>query len=127
MVGGRCVTGVVVAVVAALLWIPASLGATPRQIGKDLADGRLDQTYSAADLHAYVQNAAVQGYPNEAQTPPNSATAGAESNNGQLGAQASQGVLPFTGVELGIFAAIGGALLASGLLLRSTARQKSRT
>jgi hypothetical protein len=34
------------------------------------------------------------------------------------------GALPFTGAELLIFALVGAGLIASGLLLRSTARQK---
>jgi hypothetical protein len=36
------------------------------------------------------------------------------------------GSLPFTGAELGLFALVGGILIASGLALRFTARQRSR-
>jgi hypothetical protein len=35
-----------------------------------------------------------------------------------LGSQAAKGALPFTGVALGIYAAIGGGLLLTGLALR---------
>jgi hypothetical protein len=36
----------------------------------------------------------------------------------------SSGALPFTGVELGVFAAVGIALVAGGLLLRTTTRRR---
>ena len=49
---------------AALVAAPASLGATPQQIYKDYADnGRLDHTYTRADLQRALRDAALQGYP----------------------------------------------------------------
>jgi hypothetical protein len=37
------------------------------------------------------------------------------------------GALPFTGAQLGLFAIVGLALLAMGLLLRSTGRQRTQS
>lgn len=56
----------VIAVFAAALVIaPGALAATPEDIYKDLADnGRLDGTYTQAELQAFLQNASVQGYGN---------------------------------------------------------------
>ncbi len=138
---GRFVTGAIAVVAATLLWAPAGLGATAQQISRDLADnGKLDQRYSAADLQRYLQNASAQQYDTPI-TPPGApggntggnnnvaGTQGSATNSGSapLAATAARGRLPFTGLELGIFALVGGVLFASGLLLRSTARQKSRS
>jgi hypothetical protein len=38
----------------------------------------------------------------------------------------TRGTLPFTGAELGLFAVVGIALIACGLLLRTTARRRSQ-
>lgn len=56
----------VIAVFAAVLVMaPGALAATPEDIYKDLADnGRLDGTYTQAELQAFLQNASVQGYGN---------------------------------------------------------------
>ncbi len=43
-------------------------------------------------------------------------------NGSPLGATHTQGTLPFTGAQLGVFAAVGLALLAGGLLLRRAGR-----
>jgi hypothetical protein len=44
-----------------------------------------------------------------------------------LTATRTRGTLPFTGAELALFALVGIALIASGLLLRTTARHKSQS
>ena len=44
-----------------------------------------------------------------------------------LAAQHTAGALPFTGAQLTVFLVIGLALISSGLLLRRTAREKSRS
>jgi hypothetical protein len=53
---------------------------------------------------------------------PASSTAGAP-----LAATNTSGTLPFTGAQLGIFAIVGLALLAGGLLLRSTGRSRTHS
>lgn len=58
-------TGILTVASVVMLWAPGALAATPEEIYKDLADnGRLDGTYTQAELQAYVQSASVQGYGN---------------------------------------------------------------
>lgn len=65
---GRIMTIFAVATMATALWAPGAL-ADPGTIAADLADGRLDGTYSQAELEAYLSDAMVQGYGNPV-TPP---------------------------------------------------------
>ena len=178
-------TGILAILSVAVLWAPAALAATPEEIYKDLADnGRLDGTYTQAEMDAFLQSAAVQGYGNptvvvvpptvtppaptavatppgtsavvtppvvtpavETPAAPSSGVAGAsktiEAKRTAAKAQpvarvagvatpaqepltrtASAETLPFTGIELGLFALVGSALLLGGFLLRASARQR---
>ena len=65
---GRIMTSFAAATMATALWAPGAL-ADSGTIAADLADGRLDGTYSQAELEAYLQDAMVQGYGNPV-TPP---------------------------------------------------------
>ena len=65
---GRIMTGTL-AVVAAVLFVAPGLAATPGEIAQDLQDGRLDGSYSQADLQAYLESAMAQGYGNPVATP----------------------------------------------------------
>jgi hypothetical protein len=57
--------GTFVVLVTALMLAPGALAASPDEIYADLADnGRLDGTYTQAELQAYLQSAQVQGYGN---------------------------------------------------------------
>jgi hypothetical protein len=60
---GRIHLGVVSAG-AAFFISPSALAATPAEICRDLADGKLDGTYSASDFDNFLKNAAAQGYCN---------------------------------------------------------------
>lgn len=130
-------TGIVVAIAAALLGASGALAASPKDIYRDLADnGRLDKTYTKREMAAYLQSAAVQGYGNPVVVA--SGVAGVSTTKtrpkpkptaGVAGVQtppvaqtASAGTLPFTGSELGIFALVGAALLAGGVVLRASSR-----
>ena len=214
---GRIATGAIAVIAAALFVVPTAFAdATPQDIYKDLADnGRLDGTYSQAELERFLRDASVQGYgspivvtlppivtstppttqstptptpapevckevaagtPGATQAPngkwytgpnahlcgpaavtvpgpettpvsevageqvivlnPVTGVAGAtktkpgvagERHSKPLGATVRSGSLPFTGAELTLFAIVGTLLIASGLLLRTTARQKSRS
>ena len=68
-------TFMVAAVTAALFTIvaaPGALAASPQDICKDLQDGKVDGTYTAAEWTAFFQDSTVQGYcsPVVTQTPP---------------------------------------------------------
>jgi len=50
------------ALLAIAVLAPAALSASPGEIYADLADGKLDGSYTQAELKAYARDAAVQGY-----------------------------------------------------------------
>lgn len=103
---------------------PGAMGASPGDIYADLADGRLDGSYTRAELEAYARDAVVQGYGNPAvPNLPGKNGAGEGQNSAGI---ASAGTLPFTGAELGIITFVAAALLLGGLLLRSSARTGGR-
>jgi hypothetical protein len=117
----------------ALLACSVASAASPRQIYADFADnGRLDATYSQADLQAALQNSTLGGY-EEAGTVGRMKTeikrkvsagapAGAQDSLRETG---SAGALPFTGFDLALI--VGGALflLAIGGGLRRVARTRT--
>jgi hypothetical protein len=98
--------------------VSAALAATPQQIYRDYADnGRLNHTYSQADLARAQRDLALQGYPH----------VGVQGAVAQaLGAQAvkTNGGLPFTGLDLALLAAGGGLLLVAGTGLRKLGKAK---
>jgi hypothetical protein len=139
MLRGRLLGGLAALGGAAILAAPAG-AATPGQIYRDIAaDGALTGHYSKADLQSALKSASVQGYGNPLVVVTLKPVIAAKPTEGLLGAQQtktgrplaaaarSQGTLPFTGAQLTVFAVIGALLLASGLLLRRTARDRSKT
>lgn len=112
----RCATWGVTACATLALGVGVASAATPQQIYRDYADnGRLDHTYTKADLQRALRDAAQQGYPN----------VGVQGAVQQaLGAKAvkTSGGLPFTGLDLGLLAAGGGLLLLTGAGLRKLSR-----
>jgi hypothetical protein len=174
----RVLKGAFVVFAAMLVWAPGALAASPKEIYRDLADnGRLDGTYTQAELRAFLQNATVQGYGNPVvgvvppvQTPGGPGGSGPGESGGPIASEsgavagaatpvsesgvagvatpvsasasggpaaggvspaqtplaetATVGALPFTGIELGMFALVGAALLLGGLLLRTSARKR---
>ena len=105
------VLGVIACAVAVFAAAPA-FGATPQQIYLDYADnGKLDRSYSKADLKAALKYSAAQGYPR----------VGVQGAVQQaLGAQAvkTTGGLPFTGLDLALMAVGGLLLVGAGTTLR---------
>jgi hypothetical protein len=112
------ILGVSACAAATLAAAPAAMGATPQQIYRDYADnGRLDHHYTKGDLQRALRDAALQGYPH----------VGVQGAVQQaLGAQAvkTNGGLPFTGLDLGLMAAVAALLLAVGTGLRRLGRAK---
>jgi hypothetical protein len=140
---------VVAAVIAVMVFgTTAALAASPRQIYSDLANnGKLDSTYNAADLQNAALDASVQGYggievvtlrpvvqqagvagtqKTVVKPTPAAGVAGVQKTRtaAPLAATQAAGTLPFTGLQVGTFVAIGLALLGAGLLLRRTTRAK---
>lgn len=125
------------AVAVALTAVPAGLAASPQQVYRDLADnGRLDGHYSKRDLSAALSNLSVQGYGSKTATsglkaalagkssPPSPPSPPASPQASQLNATVHSGALPFTGLDLGLFAVGAGILLMLGTGLRRFAREQ---
>ncbi len=98
--------------------------ATPQQIYRDLADnGRLDRAYSRRDLDRALRNPSIPGYTSRAplERAPHSRPAPAR----PMPAPARAGrTLPFTGLDLALFGAVGGPLLLLGAGMRRLARPR---
>ena len=119
----RALTATVASGLGALLLAASAGAATPQQIYRDLADnGRLDQTYSRADVdRAFGSNPSIPAYakperaPNRPQAPavqPAVHTASADDGRS----------LPFSGLDAALFVAVGGPLLLLGAGMRRFAR-----
>jgi hypothetical protein len=137
---GSIIGGLATIGVAAVLAAPAG-AATPAQIYKDFAShGKLTKSYSQSDLRATLRDASVEGYGSptvvvmlrpviqeQLTQPTTSGVLGAQKTvtRRPLAATAQRGTLPFTGMQLTLFVLVGGGLLASGLLLRASARGRS--
>jgi len=136
--GARFITATGAVALVALLACSVAFAASSRQIYTDYADnGRLDATYSRADLESALQNSTLGGY-EEAGTVGRFKTeikrklgGGAQAAGAPAGAQdslretGSAGALPFTGLDLALI--FGGALflLVIGGGLRRVARARS--
>lgn len=125
---GRVLTGVVALLAAAIL-VPGAFAATPEDIARDLADGKLDGTYTRAELNAFMQNATAQGYggpianvvvPQKPKEQPSRGVAGEEF--AQAAPAGEQQFLPFTGIDLALMTAGGLGLLVLGAGMRRLAR-----
>jgi hypothetical protein len=115
--------------------------ATPGQIYADAADnGKLDKSYSAADLARYKHDATVAGYGNKVvkiviqhklapaqklKPPVKQAIAPQKTPPPPQVFKPPRSALPFTGSELATFVALGIALLAGGFLLRMMTGRRS--
>jgi hypothetical protein len=89
--------------------------ATPSEIYADYADnGRLDTTYSRADLERALDSAVVQGYGSPIVTPGFRAEVTENLDQDVSTTGQSDGTLPFTGVDLALLTAGGFVLLLLG-------------
>jgi hypothetical protein len=118
----RFLLGVGILITAAVIFATAGLGATPNQIYLDLADnGRLDRTYTAADLEAALANPSLQGYrsPTVAVRRDIQRRLAAPKTLRQV---RQQGGLPFTGFDLALLGFGGAFLLTAGGIARRAVR-----
>jgi hypothetical protein len=120
--------GITVLAVAALLLAPAALAATPEQIYRDYEDGRLDGSYSVAELEAALQSPIVQGYGRqEVVTRLRPAVKREiEAQQQPLEEAVQRGGLPFTGLDLALLTAGALFLLAFGVSLRRLGKAKQK-
>jgi hypothetical protein len=109
----------VVAVVAVFLAISGvALAASPQDIYNDYAaDGRLDGTYTDAELRAYLADATLDQYGD-----PAILTALDGVVQGIL--EEGRGTFPFTGVQLSLIAFAMVALIGGGIGLRRLSRSR---
>ncbi len=115
-------TATLAAGLGALLLTANAGAATPQQIYRDLADnGRLDRTYSRADLDKALNNPSLPAYarPERAARTPQTRPAPAVVSKASVDDGRS---LPFTGLDAALFAAVGGPLLLLGAGMRRYAR-----
>ena len=136
----RGIVTVAVGLLASAVLAGGALAASPRQIYADYADnGRLDRTYSKADLRAALKDALVEGYGGMALpglkpamqkrlVAPTGGVLGARKTKqaspaAPLGVAAGRSTLPFTGIDLALIALGGGFLLLVGSGLRRAGRR----
>ena len=134
--GGRQLVVVGVVALVGLLVSSAAVAASPREVYADYVDnGRLDATYTRAELESALRSATLAGYKDAGNVGRMKteirrklgagAPAGAQQSLGASGS--AGGTLPFTGVDLALI--IGGAVFLLGLGggLRRVARTRSVT
>jgi hypothetical protein len=129
-------TAIITLVSAASLSLAGgAFAATPQQIYRDAADGKLNRHYAPADLRRAAHNATLSGYGNQVINiviknvnkqanvfkPP-------RMNPRPLTPRTPRpvpprGTLPFTGSDLATFTSLGIALMAGGFLLRLMGRK----
>ena|SRR5437588_566465 len=115
---------------AALTLAGGAFAATPQQIYRDAADGKLDHHYAPSDLRRAAHNATLSGYGNQV------INIIIKNVNKQVNVfkpprlhprppqpVPPHGMLPFTGSDLATFTSLGIALMAGGFLLRLMGRK----
>jgi opacity protein-like surface antigen len=108
------------AAIAALVLalVPVASAATVDDIVSDAQDGRIDGSYTQADLESALSSPLLKTYGGKG---------GVEAVKSALGSQtegsAGSGDLPFTGAEMVTFALIGSTLLIAGFVLRRSGRR----
>ena len=99
----------------------ASRQQTTQKILGDLADnGQLDGNYTAAQIDRALHSASLKNYLRRASTPP----APQPPSRVLPSAPAGRSTLPFSGLDLALFGAVGGPLLLIGASLGRLAHVK---
>ncbi|HEY6962942.1 MAG TPA: hypothetical protein VI408_13720 [Gaiellaceae bacterium] len=100
-------------------------GGSPRDICNDLQDGKLDGSYTPAQIAAFQNDATMQGYCGSIAQAAAPAALGVRGTTHPrsgvspiVATTRRSSTLPFTGTDLGVFALLGMALVGMGLLLR---------
>jgi hypothetical protein len=119
----RALSATLASGLGALLLAASAGAATPQQIYRDLADnGRLDQTYSRADIErAFGSNPSIPAYAKPERTPSGVEPTPVQPSVPRASADDDHS-LPFTGLDAWFFVAVGGPLLLLGAGMRRYAR-----
>ncbi len=114
----------------AIAFAPGALSASPRAIYQDYSDnGKLEGSYSTADLQRALKDAVAQGYGAPSSGRSTGQNAGGIRPQGLQAAlpptraRGAGGTLPFTGTDLTLMMLGGGGLLLLGGGLRRAAGQ----
>lgn len=119
-------TATVASGLVALLTAGSAGAATPQQIYRDLADnGRLDRTYSRADLDRALRNPSIPAYARLERQPLRTPQAHPGPAVPRLSVEEGGRSLPFTGLDAALFGAVGGPLLLLGAGMRRFVRQRA--
>ena len=120
-----CRRALTAAVAAGVLLLAAGNAgaATPQQIYRDLADnGRLDRTYSRADIErAFGSNPTIPDYIRPARKPLRTPQV-RRTPDPAPSADSGGSSLPFTGLDAALFGVVGGPLLLLGAGVRRFTR-----
>lgn len=112
--------------VSALIALTAgsASAATPQQVYQDLADnGRLDHRYSRADIERAFGNPSIPAYARQLLRAPQSVRPPSRPPAARVDAGRA---LPFSGLDVALFGAVGGPLLLLGASMRHFARARPR-
>ena len=113
----RAVFITLVFAVMMMLFSGVALAATPTDIYNDYADnGKLDKTYTDAELRAYLNDATL------AQYPPSAATKGELDTLVKSLLNQERGEFPFTGMEMALLLVGAVVLVGGGVALRKSSR-----
>ena len=113
--------GKVILLVCATVLLVLALGGvayawTPQDIYNDFADnGKLDRTYTDAELQAYLNDATLHQYGEP------SVVAGLDQLVKEM---LNRSEFPFTGAELGLIAGVAVVLIGGGVALRLLTRKR---
>ncbi len=113
----KAVLLVVAAAVFLLVLAGTALAATPQDIYDDYADnGKLDGTYTAAELEAYLNDATIHQYGDP------TIVAGLDLLIQQM---KDRHEFPFTGAQLALIAIVAVVLIAGGFVIRRVTRHRT--
>jgi ABC-type Na+ efflux pump permease subunit len=103
----------------------ASSGGSTQAIVKDVAkDGKVDGHYTQAELKAAIASPLLKQYGGQGAVESVMTTSQPEATTTTSApATGESGKLPFTGSDVFLFVAVGGGLLAAGLVLRHIGRR----
>jgi hypothetical protein len=123
----RTIRFIIPLVALALCVLPAaalaSNGGTTQAIVKDVAkDGKVDGHYTSAQLKAALNSPLLRQYGGQGAV--ESVLTRVKPKKAAAPATGSGNNLPFTGADVVLFVAVGGGLLAAGLVLRRLGRRE---